>query len=208
MKTNILETNKEKWTGRGGPVVVWPEVKKQGHLPKGDKVSEHLQTGLGGCYALERQTQLQFLSQTEILRKERTSLKAWLLFHLNSVPGFSNLLSETSPLSWHLTFCTVQALTSSICFYSLFISSPLQQERKDQTRSVSIGLGSGLQVWKWDCASVYTLAHLCVYMLMLPGIHQHNYIELKMNGEGVFSQSINQQLIVINPTGWAPAAKQ
>lgn len=125
---------------RGGLVVLWPEVKKQGHLPKGDKVSEHLQTGLGGCYVLERQMQLQSLSQTEILRKEG-SLKAWLLFHLNSVPHVpseSTSWSFQSPVRNKSSFQTLSILHCAspddfYLFLLLFylLTPPTREERPD-----------------------------------------------------------------------------
>lgn len=120
---------------------MWPEVKKQGHLPKGDKVSEHLQTGLGGCYVLERQMELQSLSQTKILRKERTSLKAWLLFHLNSVPHVpseSTSWSFQSPVRNKSSFLTLNILhCASLDFFYLFlllfslVTPPTREERTD-----------------------------------------------------------------------------
>lgn len=42
----------------GGHVEMWPEVKRWGHLPRGGKISEHLQTGPQGGCVLKKQTQL------------------------------------------------------------------------------------------------------------------------------------------------------
>lgn len=39
-------------------------------------------------------------------------------------------------------------------------------------------------------------------------IHRHHYTELKIVRKSIVSQSINQQLIVFNPTDCAPAVEQ
>ena len=196
-------TDKRRMSRRtGGHVDMWPGVKWWGHLPKGDRVSEHSQTGPGGFYVLQRQTPLQSFSRTKILRCKRTNPEAWLLFHLNSVARI-----PLQPTPWLCaTSCLKQLLHpldtkhSAPCgpSFPLFVFTTvlsLWEVREDQTRSIPTSLRSGLPVWKGDCAEsclpMCTSVHVDAsrhFMIIL----QHYCTKHKMNREGVFSQSINK----------------
>lgn len=61
---NAVIDKRRKSRKTGGYVNMWPKgIKRWGPLPKGDKVKKHLQTGPGGSYVLQRQTQLQLPRQ-------------------------------------------------------------------------------------------------------------------------------------------------
>lgn len=206
----------------GGHVDIWPGVKWWGHLPKGVRVSEHLQTGPGGCYVLQRQTPLQSFSRTKILWCKRTSPKAWLLFHLNSVARI-----PLQPTPWLCaTSCLKQLLHppdtkhSAPCgpSFPLFVFTTvlsLWEVREDQTRSVSASLRSGLPVsFQSESETVPRAVCPCVHlcMLTLPGILWSSSSTTAQSIRWIERMYLVNQLIssyfVIHPTGWAPAAEE
>lgn len=168
-----------------------PEVKKRGGglLPRGDRVKEHLQTGPGGSYILQRQTWLS-LTYKKTLCCRRTSLKAWLLFHLSSV------VTPHSPLTGSL--CKLWCLTIS------YLDAEQFAEKKDQTGSFFISLAFSSSCMKMILClflPMCVVIHPCLDTYSQMSIQQHHYTGQKLNKGSVFSQSINQELIAINPTG-------
>lgn len=163
------------WGKETGSSTQPPHASKISQHPSfgGDEVSEHLQTGPGGGYVLQRQTQPQSLSHshTKILCCEKASLKAWLLFHLNSV---ANIPLVPTPLFLPI-LCPKQVFHPDTKHFlpsspslpsSVFTPASLWEERKirlDQTPPVWV------QVKQSEIESVCSCVHFCVYILMLLG---------------------------------------
>lgn len=128
---------------------MWPGGKTQGHI------------GPGEGYVLQRQTQLWSLSDTNILWCE--SLKAWLLFHFNSLAHI-----PLQPTSWFFPISS-SIRTRHIAPVFTPVLSLHPSQKRGKTRQDQSGIRpSSLKVRL--CASVCPCAHLCMCMLMLPGI--------------------------------------
>lgn len=89
-----------------------------------DVDTEHLQTGPGGDYDLQRQ-RLLHLSQIQNSKCERSSLKAWLMFLLLLSSSYHT--RAHSPVPHHLLSKMTQhfapcSLSRSASFYSYYIS--------------------------------------------------------------------------------------
>lgn len=113
-----------------------------------------------------------------------------LISHYSQLPG-----SFPSRLPFgHQTYCT--------CFYFYLSIPPRREERPDQIFLHQSGIRpSSLKVRMCVCLPMCAFVHVHVDASRPMDPQQHHQTDLKMNREGVVSQSINQQLIVINPTG-------
>lgn len=195
---------------------MWPEVKRDGvFYPRETRLRNICRQALEDVMFSKDKHSFS-LSHTKTLCCERTSLKAWLLFHLNSVahvplptPWFfpSSCVKQVSHLDTKQFAPCSPSLPKSVFTP---VSVPLKREEiSDQICLHQSGIRpSTLKVILCLCLPICAFVQVHLDASKQMNIHQHHYTELKMNRETVFSQSINQQLIVINPRGCAPAAEQ
>lgn len=166
METTNPEIDKRGKSSETGGHEAWSKKKKEvGVFYPGDRVKEHLQTGPGGSYILQRQTWLS-LTHKKTLCCRRTSLKAWLLLHLSSV------VTPHSPLTGSL--CKLWCLTIS------YLDAEQFAERKDQTGSFFISLA-----FSSSCVKMITVplsAHVCGYSSMSRYLQSDEHLAAPLHG--------------------------